>query len=242
MSRLLALALALYGVQAGPLMKRGTVPDDENCIASIPPGPDPAVVNAIYLAGVAQNVNMAVMQATYETCMQETRCNNISCGDQDSVGVFQQRPSMGWGSVEQIMDVTYSTNQFLAQAIPFSANNPGASPDGIAQGVQRAEAGNLYAQHIETANQLIQQAAAATGVSWGGISGGSGGGSAPAPAPPPPSGGGGSGCSSTYTPVPGDYCWLIANNNGISVESFLAKNPSIDSGCSNLQVGVAYCL
>jgi hypothetical protein len=34
-----------------------------------------------------------------------------NCGDQDSIGVFQQRPSQGWGSYAQIMDVNYSTGK-----------------------------------------------------------------------------------------------------------------------------------
>jgi len=39
--------------------------------------------------------------------------NNLDCGDQDSVGVFQQRPSKGWGTVAQIMNVRYSTKCVL---------------------------------------------------------------------------------------------------------------------------------
>ncbi|KZW03830.1 hypothetical protein EXIGLDRAFT_743531 [Exidia glandulosa HHB12029] len=243
---LLTLALALYGTGAAAMPTSLTKrQDDQACIDSIPPGPDQDTVNKIYLKAIDMGASLVVMQATLETCMQETRCNNISCGDQDSVGAFQQRPSMGWGTVEQIMDVSYSAGKFIEQAIPLAASNPGLSADGIAQGVQRAEAGNLYAKHFDTANQLIQQAADATGVPFGSVSpsGGGGGGSPPPPPPPPPSGGGASGgCSNTYTPVPGDYCWLIANNHGISVEQFLANNPSVDAGCSNLQVGVAYCI
>jgi len=179
------------------------------------------------------------MRATFETCMQETRCHNLNCGDQDSVGAFQQRPSMGWGTAEQCMDVTFATNSFLAQAIPLAAANPGATPDQIAQGVQRAELGNLYAQHFDTANRLIQQAADRTGVAWNGInpSGGGGGGNNP-----PPSGGGGSGDCQKYTVVSGDYCSLIGQKFGIDVGAFLSWNPSVNSGCTNLQPGTAYCV
>jgi hypothetical protein len=42
-----------------------------------------------------------------------------NCGDQDSIGVFQQRPSQGWGTYDQIMDVTYSTGK----ASKFIANS-----------------------------------------------------------------------------------------------------------------------
>src|SRR5690554_2582947 len=38
------------------------------------------------------------------TGLQESKLRNIDYGDRDSVGIFQQRPSQGWGTVEQIMD------------------------------------------------------------------------------------------------------------------------------------------
>jgi LysM repeat protein len=44
----------------------------------------------------------------------------------------------------------------------------------------------------------------------------------------------------TYTVVAGDYCWLIATNNGMNLEQFLNKNPGLD--CNNLWVGVNVCL
>jgi len=238
MNHLLVLALALYGAQAMPQPAKRQL-DDPGCLSTVPANPDPNTVNQIYLAAVAQNVNMLVMQATFETCLQESHCNNLNCGDQDSLGAFQQRSSMGWGTPQQITNVTYATNSFLAQAIPLAASEPGASPDAIAQGVQRAQAGNLYASHLDQANQLIQQAAAATGVSWNGIHGG--GGSNP-PTSSGGGGGGGGGSCQTYTAVSGDSCWAIATNRGLSVGTFMSWNPSINSGCTNLQVGTAYCV
>lgn len=46
------------------------------------------------------------------TAIQESSLRNIDYGDRDSVGLFQQRPSMGWGTVEEIMDPYYSTDKF----------------------------------------------------------------------------------------------------------------------------------
>ena len=46
------------------------------------------------------------------TAMQESSLRNIDWGDRDSVGLFQQRPSSGWGSVEQIMDPAYAARAF----------------------------------------------------------------------------------------------------------------------------------
>lgn len=47
------------------------------------------------------------------TAMQESSLRNINWGDRDSVGLFQQRPSTGWGTVEQIMDPAHATRLFF---------------------------------------------------------------------------------------------------------------------------------
>ena len=46
------------------------------------------------------------------TAMQESSLRNLSWGDRDSVGLFQQRPSTGWGSVEQLTDPSYAARLF----------------------------------------------------------------------------------------------------------------------------------
>ncbi|KAH7096524.1 hypothetical protein BKA62DRAFT_760533 [Auriculariales sp. MPI-PUGE-AT-0066] len=257
MSRLITIALALYAVQAAPLSKRGTTLDDPDCLAHLPTTPDQATVDTIYKALVDKNAT------TFETCLQESHCNNIDCGDQDSIGAFQQRPSMGWGTKEQIMDAYYSAGKFIEAAIPL--DTPGATADGIAQGVQRAELGNLYAGHFDEANQLIADAKSRAGggggattspPSGGGETTGSttgscspSGGAAPPPPPPgsfpplvPPPGTDTSGDCTSVTAVAGDSCWAIANAHGIDVGTFLSKNPSLDAACSNLQAGSSYCV
>ena len=47
------------------------------------------------------------------TGLQESKLRNLAGGDRDSVGLFQQRPSQGWGTEQQILDPVYSTNKFL---------------------------------------------------------------------------------------------------------------------------------
>jgi len=46
------------------------------------------------------------------TAMQESSLRNINWGDRDSLGLFQQRPSSGWGTAEQIMDPVYASRLF----------------------------------------------------------------------------------------------------------------------------------
>src|ERR1700712_4567543 len=43
------------------------------------------------------------------TAYQESKLYNLHGGDRDSVGLFQQRPSQGWGSKEDILDPVYAT-------------------------------------------------------------------------------------------------------------------------------------
>lgn len=55
------------------------------------------------------------------TAMQESSLRNIDWGDRDSVGLYQQRPSTGWGSVEQILDQAHATRLFFGG--PSNPNN-----------------------------------------------------------------------------------------------------------------------
>lgn len=52
-------------------------------------------------------------QVMIATMMAESGARNLSGGDRDSAGLFQQRPSQGWGSLKQVTDVNYSVNKFL---------------------------------------------------------------------------------------------------------------------------------
>ncbi len=70
--------------------------------------------NAALIAAVAVRRGLPARAATIgiATAIQESKLRNIDYGDRDSVGLFQQRPSQGWGTVEQIMDPIYATNAF----------------------------------------------------------------------------------------------------------------------------------
>lgn len=54
-----------------------------------------------------------VKQIMIATMMAESGARNLKGGDRDSAGLFQQRPSQGWGSFSQVTDINYSTNKFL---------------------------------------------------------------------------------------------------------------------------------
>jgi hypothetical protein len=74
------------------------------------------------------------------TALQESQLQNLSYGDRDSVGLFQQRPSAGWGTVEQIRDPVYAAEAF------FGGDNP-PSPPGL-----------VYARQEDTARNIAEEA------------------------------------------------------------------------------------
>lgn len=94
------------------------------------------------------------------TSMQESQLQNIASGDQDSLGLFQQRPSMGWGTPQQILDPQFSADAFLTALQQYQASNPGWATQPLwtsAQGVQKSGVPTAYAQWESQAAQLVQQ-------------------------------------------------------------------------------------
>ncbi|MCB1298585.1 MAG: LysM peptidoglycan-binding domain-containing protein [Microthrixaceae bacterium] len=53
------------------------------------------------------------VQIALATAMQESWLRNLDWGDRDSLGLFQQRPSHGWGTAEQVRDPVHATKAFF---------------------------------------------------------------------------------------------------------------------------------
>lgn len=51
-----------------------------------------------------------------------------------------------------------------------------------------------------------------------------------------------SGCAAYYLVQAGDVCYTVAQSAGISLDEFMSLNPVLDSSCSNLQLGLHYCV
>src|SRR5205085_7541792 len=70
--------------------------------------------NAATIAAVAARRGLPARAATIAiaTAMQESKLRNLDYGDRDSLGLFQQRPSQGWGSPEQVRDPVHAANAF----------------------------------------------------------------------------------------------------------------------------------
>ena len=67
----------------------------------------------IYRVGKDLGVSDFGIVIALAAAMQESRLVNIDYGDRDSVGLFQQRTSQGWGTMAQIMDPNYSARAFF---------------------------------------------------------------------------------------------------------------------------------
>jgi hypothetical protein len=87
--------------------------------------------------------------------LQESKLFNVNYGDRDSVGIFQQRPSQGWGSPAQLVDPAYAADAFYShlEKIPSWRTLEVAK---AAQLVQHSADGTAYAQWEERARALAR--------------------------------------------------------------------------------------
>ena len=76
--------------------------------------------STITAVGVKLGVPTFGIEVALATARQESKFYNVSGGDRDSIGLFQQRPSEGWGTVSQIMDTTYSSTAFYDALLKVS--------------------------------------------------------------------------------------------------------------------------
>ena len=87
------------------------------------------------------------------TVYQETGIRNLDYGDRDSVGLFQQRPSQGWGTAKQLRDPYYATNAFYDALVKIDGWES-ADITEVAQQVQRSAYPEAYRDHEADARVL----------------------------------------------------------------------------------------
>ncbi|WP_132432463.1 hypothetical protein [Pseudonocardia endophytica] len=117
--------------------------------------------NAATIAGVgvAEGMPDHAVTVALATALQETGLRNLSGGDRDSAGLFQQRPSQGWGTYDQVTDPVYSARAFYTK-LRTEPHWPTLDVADAAQLIQRSADGSLYAQWEPQARSM---AAALTG-------------------------------------------------------------------------------
>ena len=89
--------------------------------------------------------------------LQESKLENLSGGDRDSVGVLQQRPSQGWGNppgnAASLQNVTEATKEFLDKLVKIPGWQTMDLADAV-QAVQISADGSLYAQYEDEGQTL----------------------------------------------------------------------------------------
>ncbi|MFF3412572.1 C40 family peptidase [Streptomyces sp. NPDC002742] len=114
----------------------------------------------IMATGISLDVPKKGQITALATAMQESRLRNLSSGDRDSLGLFQQRPSQGWGSAQQILDPVYASEQFYKHLLKVNGWQQ-MTVTQAAQAVQKSGLPDAYAQWENLATAL-QEAIAKT--------------------------------------------------------------------------------
>ena len=111
-----------------------------------------STINAVGLARAIPERGRIIAVAT---AYQESSLRNRPNGDRDSVGLFQQRPSQGWGTVEQIMDPVYAAGKFYDALLEVQDWQDMSLTD-AAQAVQYSGFPDAYAKWEPQATTLVR--------------------------------------------------------------------------------------
>ncbi len=132
------------------------------------PSVDPGELSAEQVANAATVVEVGKQQGVpprgwviaMATALQESKLKNLThrgaVNDFDSVGMFQQRPSQGWGTQLQILDPHYSAMRFYRKLLTVP-DWQGMQLTQAAQAVQRSAFPGAYAKWEPVATHLVLQ-------------------------------------------------------------------------------------
>jgi len=166
----LAVVAVVAGVGIALWRGTGPLPDPEGCSATvsgrfvsldIDQGETASLIAAI---AVERGMPARAVSIALATAFQESKLRNLRGGDRDSLGIFQQRPSMGWGTKKQILTPTYAINTFYDALEKVDGYEKMRITD-AAQKVQRSGYPEAYEPHAPDARAL---SSALTGYSQGG--------------------------------------------------------------------------
>ena len=166
----LAVVAVVVGTGIAIWRGAGPLPDPEGCSAtvgghhvSIDTGQG-EIATLIAAIGVERGLPARAVSIALATGFQESKLRNLRGGDRDSLGIFQQRPSQGWGTRAQILQPTYAINAFYDALEKVNGYETMRITD-AAQKVQRSGYPEAYEPHAPDARAL---ASALTGYSAGG--------------------------------------------------------------------------
>jgi hypothetical protein len=148
------------------------VPGQQRCVATANNRSTVVDLDQAHFASIIAGVSVRrglpprAASTAIATAYQETGIRNLDYGDRDSVGLFQQRPSQGWGTRQQLMDPDYAAGRFYDALVKID-NWETADINDIAQQVQRSGHPEAYRDHEADARVL---ASTLTGQSPAGFS------------------------------------------------------------------------
>ncbi|WP_331736749.1 C40 family peptidase (plasmid) [Streptomyces canus] len=130
------------------------------------PDPKQQLTNAkiIVATGIQLNIPARGQVIALATALQESALRNLNHGDRDSLGLFQQRPSQGWGTRAQIQDPVYASKKFYT-ALKSVKGWESMPVTVAAQKVQKSGTPDAYKRHEPLATALQQAIAPTLGAS-----------------------------------------------------------------------------
>ena len=167
----LVVLVVVVGVGIAFWRGSGPLPDPEGCTAQLGAQrvdlSTEQAENATLIAaiGVRRGLPARAVSIALATAYQESKIRNLTHGDRDSLGLFQQRPSQGWGTTTQVRDPYYAINAFY-DALEKIADYKTMRITEAAQRVQRSGFPEAYEAHAPDARAL---ASVLTGYSPGGL-------------------------------------------------------------------------
>jgi hypothetical protein len=107
----------------------------------------------ITAVGISRKVPARAVVIALATALQESKLENLPHGDRDSLGLFQQRPSQGWGTAEQVRDPRYAARKFYAALLKVKGWQTMRVTE-AAQRVQRSAYPNAYEKWADEAQVM----------------------------------------------------------------------------------------
>jgi cell wall-associated NlpC family hydrolase len=166
---IIAITAAVGGV-ASAFLGDGTGGSADGCATIATTGPSLAsyqpdqITNAtsIVAIGTQMSVPEQGQVVAIAAALTESGLHNLDHGDRDSLGLFQQRPSQGWGTPALIMNISYAATQFYRHllAVPGWQN---MSVNAAAQAVQRSGRPDAYTPHEQAARGIVADVSGSTG-------------------------------------------------------------------------------
>jgi hypothetical protein len=113
------------------------------------------MANAATIAavGIRRKVPTQGIVVALAAAEQESKLANLRGGDRDSIGLFQQRPSQGWGTPDQLGDPRYAAGKFYDALLKVTGWQQ-LSVAQAAQAVQKSADGSAYARWEDRARML----------------------------------------------------------------------------------------